>query len=135
METGLADRINFGVVLVWDNNEKLWTPFYNWHCWAVTKNGQPFDLSVHYWAEIFKQTQPTPILPDCNPLEMKCELIRRWDRDINDRSITQADAVYLNGGFNAQHIHSLPDKLKRIIVLSGQHNGFSLSEAERLIYS
>ena len=58
LDLGLAEKINFGVVLIWDTNQTMWTNFYAWHCWNITKSGQPLDLSVHYWQEIFTQLSP-----------------------------------------------------------------------------
>lgn len=130
---GLAEKIKLGVVMVWDTNEQLWTNFYAWHCWAVTKEGQPFDLSVNKWENVFNELDPA-IIPEKNPLDMSCETMTIWNslNSVNDRNITKADAIYLNGGFNYHHYDLIPEPLKKIIVLSGKENGFTLEQSGKV---
>lgn len=129
----LAEKINFGIVLIWDKSQQMWTNFYAWHCWAVTKNGQPFDCSVNHWNDIFSQLIP-PIIPEKNPQQISCQLINQWgNKDVFSRSASQADVVYINGGMTSQNLHLIPKKVKTIIYLSGKYNGFTLEQIQKLL--
>lgn len=101
LQYNLAEKINFGIVLIWDKNQEMWTNFYAWHCWAVTKNGQPFDCSVHHWNGIFTELNPS-LIPEKDPLKMSCQLIREWgNKNTFKRDEFKADAIYLNGGLTS----------------------------------
>ena len=129
---GLAEKINFGLVFIWDTSEQCWETFYAWHCWGVTKEGQPIDLSVPKWINVFNFVEPH-IIPEKNPMEMSCEVRRLLGNfDINDRTITKANVIYLNGGIAPQHFELIPERLKQIILLSGKENGFTLEQSEKV---
>lgn len=133
LQYNLAEKINFGIVLLWDKNEEMWTNFYAWHCWAVTKQGQPFDCSVHYWHSLFPQLNP-PIIPEKNPQEMTCQLINNWgNKDVFKREEFSADAIYCNGGLTNHNINLVPEEIKKAIYFSGKFNGLTFSQVANLI--
>ena len=132
IESGLAEKINFGIVLVWDKKEEMWTNFYNWHCWAVTKEGQPVDLSLHLWNRIFTMNKP-PIMPEKDPLLMSCEISNAWGKkNIYERTLSKAEIIYINGALTTQSL--IPPMVKKLILLSGKEEGLAYQEATNLIF-
>ncbi len=133
LELGLGEKINFGVVLIWDENQKMWTNFYAWHCWNITKSGQPLDLSLHHWQNVFSQLSPA-IVSEKSPLDMSCIV---WDRTMKfnafERNSTTADIIYLNGSLTSVGFDSIPLKIKTLTTMSGFTNGFTLEQISNLI--
>ncbi len=133
LELGLAEKINFGVVLIWDENQKMWTNFYAWHCWNITKSGQPLDLSLHHWQNIFTQLSPA-IVVEKSPREMSCTAIDSSVRfNAFERKSTAADIVYVNGGLTSYHLDLIPLKIKTLMAISGYQNGLTLNQVQNLI--
>lgn len=133
LELGLAEKINFGTVLIWDTNQKMWTNFYAWHCWNITKTGQPLDLSLHHWQDTFDQLSPV-IIAEKLPLEMSCIAVT-GSGGFNpfERNFTVANIIYMNGSLTSVHLDLISRKIKTLVTMSGFSNGFTLEQIMNLL--
>lgn len=136
LRSNLIAKMNVGVVLIWDTNEKHWENMYTWHCWGVTKKGQPYDSSLHFWEDLFFRHTP-PIIPEKNPLEMSCQLIKKFSpNDTNNRNKFPADILYINGGLLTTEtpsmigVSSIPDFVAYLRSYCAKYNGLNLEQYE-----